>query len=197
MKVCSKCKTEKPLSEFYNDSSKKDGLGNSCKNCNKARYIKYRKNNKTKIHKKNKIDKIENPWKYCLYHIKQRCNNKNNHKYYCYGGRGIECRITADDLKELWFRDKAYLMDRPSIDRKDNDGHYEYSNCQFIELTDNTAKRFSKAVLQFDLNNNFIEEFKSIIEASKFLNISHTGIGMCCKGAYKQSNGFIWRFKNV
>ena len=33
MKTCSKCKTEKPRSEFYKDASKRCGLRSSCKAC--------------------------------------------------------------------------------------------------------------------------------------------------------------------
>lgn len=33
MKVCSKCKSEKPLSDYYKDSYKKDGLSSYCKPC--------------------------------------------------------------------------------------------------------------------------------------------------------------------
>ena len=66
--------------------------------------------------------------------------NKNRKDYKEYGGRGIKCLITEEELKELWFRDKAYLMTKPSIDREDNNGHYEFLNCSFIELSKNIAK---------------------------------------------------------
>ncbi len=36
-KICTCCKTEKPLSEFYKDSRRKDGKQTSCKSCCKAR----------------------------------------------------------------------------------------------------------------------------------------------------------------
>ena len=36
MKTCCKCKTEKPLSEFYKNKSKKDGHGTECKQCKKS-----------------------------------------------------------------------------------------------------------------------------------------------------------------
>lgn len=35
MKVCSKCKVEKPYSDFYNSAKSKDGRGNRCKSCDK------------------------------------------------------------------------------------------------------------------------------------------------------------------
>jgi hypothetical protein len=63
-------------------------------------------------------------------HIKQRCLNKKHHAYKSYGGRGI----TVCDRWQKSF--KNFLEDmgqRPSkehsIERSDNDGHYEPSNC--------------------------------------------------------------------
>lgn len=75
-----------------------------------------------------------------LNNIKSRCLNSKNPDYKYYGGRGIGFLITIEELIKLWFRDKAYNMKQPSIDRIDNDGHYTYENCRFIELSENTKK---------------------------------------------------------
>lgn len=112
--------------------------------------------------------------------------------YYRYGGRGIECRITEEELKELWFQDKAYEMDQPSIDRIDNDGHYEYSNCRFIELEENICRQKRKPILQYDLEGNFIREWESISEASR--KYGKTIID-CLRGRTKTSKKFIWKYK--
>jgi group I intron endonuclease len=49
-------------------------------------------------------------------------------------------------------------------------------------------------VLQFDLQNNFIKEYKSISYAAKITGINKTNISRNCKGIYKQAKGFIWRY---
>src|SRR3990167_893044 len=77
------------------------------------------------------------PWTSCFNHIKSRCERPKSARWERYGGRGIKCLITPKEIKTLWFRDKAYLMKKPSIDRIDNDGNYEFSNCRFVELYDN------------------------------------------------------------
>jgi len=143
-------------------------------------------------------DKKMFPWKYILQANKQRCNNPSHEGYKNYGGRGIECRITENELKFLWFRDNACVLVQPSIDRKNNDGHYEYSNCQFIELKDNVTKRnkqYTTNILQFDLDGNFIKEWKSITEASEGIGRDFSGISHALRNKQKTAYGFIWYYK--
>lgn len=137
------------------------------------------------------------PWKRTFKGIKQRCNNKNNPRYKYYGGRGIKCLITEEELKELWFRDKAYLLNQPSIDRKNNKENYEYYNCQYIEFKKNQKKDRNKPILQLDKQDNFIKEWNSCTNASKSLKISRGNIWSVCKGNRKLAGTFKWRMKNV
>jgi len=55
----------------------------------------------------------------------------------------------------------------------------------------------SKPILQFDMDNNFIKEWKSIREACRELNISRSNVINVCKGKhrFKSSGGFIWKYK--
>jgi hypothetical protein len=68
--------------------------------------------------------------------IKRRCNNPNHVSYKNYGGRGVKCFLTLEDLQFLWKRDKASSMKIASIHRIDNDGDYIVSNCQYLELSE-------------------------------------------------------------
>src|SRR3990167_2185008 len=74
--------------------------------------------------------------------INDRCSNTRSISFYRYGGRGIRCFLTVDDLITLWERDCAEDMTRPSIDRIDNDGDYEFDNCRFIETAENSSRVF-------------------------------------------------------
>lgn len=97
-------------------------------------------------------DRKERPWIYVLLSIRQRCTNPNCDHYKYYGGRGIKCFLVPSEIKELWFRDKACLMKRPSIDREDNNGNYTFRNCRFIELGKNVEER-NKRVSSKKLSN--------------------------------------------
>ncbi len=57
------------------------------------------------------------------------------------------------------------------------------------------AKSKSKPVLQFDLNDNLIKEFPSLIQVYRELGFSYGNIGYCCNGKLKQAYGFKWRYK--
>ena len=51
-----------------------------------------------------------------------------------------------------------------------------------------------KIVYQFDLNGEFIREWRSTREASRHLNISHGNISKCCNGIFKNANMYIFRY---
>lgn len=53
-----------------------------------------------------------------------------------------------------------------------------------------------KAIIQLDLNGNFIKRFDSILEASKELNISHGGICDVCKQKHNKIKNFIFKYEN-
>jgi hypothetical protein len=81
------------------------------------------------------------PWSKYVESAKSRCNNPNKNSYPRYGGRGIKFLMTMDEMKLLWFRDKAFLLKSPSIDRIDNDGNYVLDNCRFIENGENSSRK--------------------------------------------------------
>jgi len=110
----------------------------------------YYKKNKQKLLAKNQERFKKYPWLKIYYGMRARCNNPNSDNYKYYGGRNIKCLITVEELEFLWYRDKAYSMKKPSIDRKDNDGNYTLKNCHFIEL----EKNISKAHKGISINRN-------------------------------------------
>jgi hypothetical protein len=75
--------------------------------------------------------KLYNVWK----SIRQRCFNANNKSYKNYGGRGISIceEWSSYDLFLNWALDNGY-KDGLSIDRVNNDGNYEPSNCRFTNM---------------------------------------------------------------
>ena len=106
-------------------------------------YIKeYQKSNRENLRIYTSKYRIKNPWLNSYTGAEQRCNNKNHHAYKNYGGHGIKFLLTKDETKTLWVRDRANLMKWPSIDRVDNDRHYEFKNCRFIEMGENSARRY-------------------------------------------------------
>lgn len=56
-------------------------------------------------------------------------------------------------------------------------------------------KQGSKALLQYDLQGNFIKEFPSVHEASREFGKSRANISSCANGFRNQAYGFIWKFK--
>jgi len=81
----------------------------------------------------------KHPWYKFLKWARRRCNDSKTLSWSWYGGKGVKCLLTIDDVKKLWVRDDADNLLRPSLDRIDSDGNYVFENCRFIELTENVS----------------------------------------------------------
>lgn len=58
------------------------------------------------------------------------------------------------------------------------------------------GEKRGKAVLLYDINNNFIKKFNSKRDLSREYNLDRKCINMCCKGLVKQHKGFIIKNDN-
>lgn len=97
----------------------------------------------TKHDGRNKDTRLYNVWKT----IRQRCNNPNNTSYPNYGGRGIRICDEWSDFAVFreWALANGYDADAPrgkcTIDRIDNDGNYEPSNCRWVDAATQSRNR--------------------------------------------------------
>lgn len=60
----------------------------------------------------------------------------------------------------------------------------------------NYTNIFRRKIIQYDLNNNIINEFSSITEAANFLNKTRGSIQNCLAGRTKTAFGYNWKYKD-
>ena len=65
------------------------------------------------------------------------------------------------------------------------------------DLSEFNIKSKSKVVLQFDLNNNFIQEWKSVSEASRILKLKRRSIANFINSNQGIACGFKWKYKQL
>ena len=53
----------------------------------------------------------------------------------------------------------------------------------------------NKFVLQYDLQDNFIKEYRSAIQADREMGGKGQNVGDCCKGRQKTAYGYKWKWK--
>ena len=128
--------------------------------------------------------------KYLTMNIKGK--SERIHRLVCYAFHPIQEYITYEDYKQL------------NVNHKDNNGtNNHYSNLEWCTTSQNMlhSREFvienhskSKSVQQLDHNNNILNTFVSMSEASRFIKTAHNSIALACKDSWRTAGGYKWRF---
>lgn len=67
---------------------------------------------------------------------------------------------------------------------------------KFGPRSEEFKKKVRKPIIQYSLEGEYVREWTCAKEASLMLDIPSSSITHCCKGGYKTSHGFIWKYKD-
>lgn len=159
-KVMWKCRCECGNITFVSTSNLRCNKAKSC-GCLKLeefskRFVKHNQRN----------TKLYEIWK----SIKNRCLNPKSLAYKNYGGRGITiCQKWKDDFMEFytWSMQNGY-NENLSIDRINNDGNYEPSNCRWVDRKTQANNTRTNHFITFDNQTLTIKQW------SEKLNIPYS-----------------------
>lgn len=101
--------------------------------------------------------------------MKQRCYNTKNTSYKDYGGRGITvCKEWRDSFFSFreWAISNGYSGEL-RIDRKDNNGMYEPSNCRWV--TESVNQNNKRSNIKF----RYLEGEATLTEISNITKVNH------------------------
>lgn len=100
--------------------------------------------------------------------MKQRCHNKNSSNYERYGGRGIKvCDEWRNDFQNFynWSIQNGYSDDL-TIDRINNDGNYDPSNCRWATAKEQSNNKRNNKHYECNGETHTLGEWGSILGIS-------------------------------
>ncbi len=190
MKTCKECGETKELNEFR-------VISNKCKVCVSAIELKRQRTKRGVV--------------MSIYNTQRGTSKKRGHTPPTYTLEELvqffRDSPVADKLYREWKLSGYIKGLRPSVDRLDDSYGYSLGNIQLMTWDENRAKSYSdrksgknkatlRAVIQMDMDGNFIAEYHSQSEAGRQTGIQHRRISDCCSGK-RQNNtgGYQWKYK--
>ena len=143
-KVCSKCKKEKEICEFYKNNQKKDGLHPSCKVCVNNHVKIYKEENPEKVKKSKQKHYLKNKEKYS--NLNKKWKEKNPEYMTTYS-------------KDYYIKHKEMLIERSK-------NYYETNKGEFLEKCKEYVKNnFEKT---FDYQKKYRENNKEKLQNYRY-----------------------------
>lgn len=145
------------------ENSLKNG---STKSCGCWKYSKLKEHNTVHggVH-----DRLYGIWK----NMKRRCNNPHDSHYGIYGGKGIHvCEEwnNYECFKEWAYKngyDENAVFGKCTLDRINNDGNYEPSNCRFVDRVAQANNTSRNHFVELNGHKMTISEFAKIMNIGK------------------------------
>ena len=101
--------------------------------------------------------------------IKSRCNNSNDSRFKYYGARGIKVCDRWSESFENFMTDMGLRpTNRHTIDRKNVNGNYEPSNCEWATYTVQGRNRRNNTLITFRGDTKCLAEWSEITGYSSF-----------------------------
>lgn len=156
-----------------------------------------------------------------LYQISNYGNVKNKHNKllklrkdkngyliaYLYKNNIMKCKKTHRLVAQAFIPN---IHNKPQINHKDGNKENNYvDNLEWVTNKENIIhcwennfhkKKFGSdhdnavKIKQYDVNGNFIKNWNSIVEASKYYDTTISNIWHCLNGYNKTAKGYIWRY---
>lgn len=102
------------------------------------------------------------------YKMKDRCYNINDKGYCRYGKRGIVvCESWLTSFENFLSDMGVKPTQEHSIERKDNNGNYEPSNCKWATRTEQARNRISNVFITYKGETHCINEWADILKIKK------------------------------
>jgi hypothetical protein len=112
----------------------------------------------------------------CWLQARARCNNPHHASFHDYGGRGIEFRFESF---EAFY---AHLGPRPrgyTLERVDNDGHYELGNVRWATREDQQNNRRANQYITFKGKTLNITQWAQELGVSRSTLYNRIARGWC------------------
>lgn len=150
----------------------------------------------------NRYKDIKNKIIYDIYYAQRGSSIKRKHLSPNYSrNEFVEWFYKQPNNDELVMNYIKSLFEKtlaPSADRLDSSKPYTLDNLRLVtwqENMDANVKEMSKAVMEYDVDLNFIKRHESIIEAERLYGIPNAMISRCCIGGTAYSKNRIWLFE--
>lgn len=108
---------------------------------------------------------------------KKRCQDEKHISYPRYGGRGIEFRLTS--LQELIDHLGLRPSDGYSLDRINNNGHYEIGNIRWATREEQSANRCTNRYITHNGKKLTLAQWARELGGKSQLVVNRLGSGWC------------------
>ena len=109
----------------------------------------------------------------------------------------LEKQYDREYILQLWKEGKSHneILDKVKCTKSTLTNILDELAISSNERRRRGALYKAKAVIQYNLNHEQIQEYSSISEASRQTNIPTGNISKNCKGGLKTAGGYIWKYK--
>ncbi len=121
-------------------------------------------------------------------HAKARCRNPNHVKYPRYGARGIEFRFANFSAFCAELGQKP--TPKHTIDRIDNEGHYEVGNVRWATQQEQQENRSDVHPVELTFPDGSTKRFPSMTAAARGSDISKHSVRTLCIGEKEIIKGY-------